>query len=255
VNAIRVSLAPFLIVSSAFHLLLALSWYARYDGQPVRENIPVTVLPPSPEEKPAAPQASREAPARSRRPPAQIAKKSPPVARAPQEPDKTPSKLAEKDRIPEQPPALKPRRAENETIVQRPLPTLKDLLPPVYSAYSEASRSTRGAIALDSQEPRYVSYLTSLKQAIEAEWIYPSMALRYGLQGKLRLEFTIFRNGRLEEIHLIRSSGSHLLDDEAIRAVRAAAPYRPLPAWMGERQSFTAGFEYNDNRLKYSFAP
>jgi len=149
----------------------------------------------------------------------------------------------------------KPIRPENERIVQRPLPTLKDLLPPVYRAYSEEGRSTRGAIALDSQEPRYVTYLKSLKQAIEAEWIYPPAALRYGLQGKLRLEFTIVRNGKLEEIQLIRSSGSNLLDDEAVRAVRASAPFRPLPAWMGERQSFTAGFEYNDNRLKYSFAP
>jgi len=255
VNAIRASLVPFVVISSAFHLLLVLSWYARYDAPPVTQNIPVTVIPPPPEEKPAAPQNSREETARSQRPPAQVAKKSPPVEKAPQEPDKTPSKLAEKDRIPEQALAPKPHRPENEMIVARPLPTLKELLPPVYSSYSEGSRSTRNAIALNSQEPRYVSYLTSLKQAIESEWIYPPMALRYGLQGKLRLEFTIFRNGRLEEIHLIRSSGSHLLDEEAVRAVRAAAPYRPLPAWMGERQSFTAGFEYNDNRLKYSFAP
>jgi protein TonB len=255
VNAIRASLAPFLIVSSAFHLLLALSWYVRYDAPPVTEHIPVTIIPPPPEEKPAAPQAAREAPSPPQRRTAQVAKKSPPAAPAPQEQDKTPAKLAEKDKTPEPPLAPKPRRAENETIVARPLPTLKDLLPPVYSSYSEGSRGSRNAIALDSREPRYVSYLTSLKQAIESEWIYPSRALRYGLQGKLRLEFTILRNGRLEEVHLIRSSGSHVLDEEAVRAVRAAAPYRPLPAWMGERQSFTAGFEYNDNRLKYSFAP
>ncbi|MGH7769136.1 MAG: energy transducer TonB [Candidatus Binatia bacterium] len=254
-NAIRASLAPFLIVSSAFHLLLALSWYARYDGQPVRENIPVTVLPPPPEEKPAAPQASREAPARSRQPPAQIAKKSPRVAKAPQEPDKTPSKLAEKDKITEEPPALKPRRAENETIVQRPLPTLKDLLPPVYSAYSEASRGTRGTIPLNSQDPRYVSYLTSVKQAIEIVWIYPEIAKRHRLRGKVLIEFAILANGQLEGIQMIRSSGSSVLDEEAVRALRAAAPFRALPAQIGTRMPISASFEYVDDRLKYSFAP
>jgi len=219
------------------------------------QEIPVTVLPAPPEEKPAETQSANQPPPRTQRAPEKIAKKSPPVAHTPKAPEKSPSKLAEQDKIPEQTPPTRPRRTDDETIVARPLPTLKDLLPPVYSAYSEAGRSARGAIALDSQEPRYVTYLTSLKQAIESEWIYPSLALRHGLQGKLRLEFTILRSGRLEEIHLIRSSGSNLLDDEAIRAVRAAAPYRPLPAWMGERQSFTAGFEYNDNRLRYSFAP
>jgi protein TonB len=254
VNAIRATLAPFVVISSAFHLLLALSWYARYDAPPVSEHIPVTVLPPPPEEKPAALETRREAPSRPQRPPARVAKQSPNIAKPQPEPEKTASPAVEKERMPEPLPP-KPRRFDNETIVQRPLPTLKDLLPPVYNSYTEASRSARGAIALDSQEPRYVSYLTGLKQAIESEWMYPSMALRFGLQGKLRLEFTIFRNGRLEEIHLLRSSGSQVLDEEAMRAVRAAAPYRPLPAWMGERQSFTAGFEYNDNRLKYSFAP
>jgi protein TonB len=254
VNAIRASLVPFLIVSSAFHLLLALSWYARYDAQPAIENIPVKILPPPPEEKPA-PQASREAPARSRRPPAQIAKKSVPVAPAPQEPDKTPSKLDEKDRIPEQPLPPKPRRLENETIVQRPLPTLKDLLPPVYSAYSEAGRSARGAIPLNSQDPRYVSYLTSVKQAIEIVWIYPEIAKRYRLRGKVLIEFAILANGQLEGIQMLRSSGSSVLDEEAIRALRAAAPFRALPAQIGTRLPISASFEYVDDRLKYSFAP
>lgn len=254
-NAIRASLAPFLIVSSAFHLLLALSWYARYDAPPVTQNIPVTVIPPPAEEKPAAPQNSREETARSQRPPAQVAKKSPPAAQAPQEPDKTPAKLADKDKIPDPPLAPKPRRAENETIVARPLPTLKDLLPPVYSSFSEGSRSTRNAIPLNSQDPRYVSYLASVKQAIEITWLYPEIAKRYGLRGKVLIEFAILANGQLEGVQMIRSSGSSMLDEEAIRALRAAAPFRALPAQIGTRLPISASFEYVNDRLKYSFAP
>lgn len=252
-NAIRASLIPFVVISSAFHLMLALGWYARYDAPPVPQYIPVTVIPP-PEEKPVAPQIEREAPSRAQRTPAQVAKKSPNIARPKLEPDKTPANLAEKHNLPDPPLDPKPHRTD-ETIVARPLPTLKDLLPPVYSSYLEGSRSTRGAIPLNSKDPRYVSYLTSVKQAIEIVWIYPEMAKRYRLRGRVLLEFAILANGQLEGIHMMRSSGSSMLDEEALRALRAAAPFRALPAEIGTRLQISASFEYVDDRLKYSFAP
>lgn len=250
-NAIRSSLAPFLILSTVFHLLPVLSWYARHDRQTVTEEIPVTVIPAPEEGNRPSPQPPRGAPARPARPPAQLAKKSPSNA---QVPDKTPWKLAEKDQLREQPATSKPRRAENETIVSRPLPTLKELLPPVTWSPSEGSRNREGPIRLDSQEPRYISYLTSVKQAIDIEWVYPEVAKRHGLQGRVVLEFTILGNGQLEGIRLIRSSGFSMLDEEVIRAVQAASPFRPLPSWIGERQPIIAGFEYVDDRLRHGFA-
>ena len=237
---VRNSLVPFILLSSAFHLLLVASWYARYDQRPVMQDIPIRVIPAPPEAPPVNPQLSREAPALGARPSAQLAKNSPPAASAAQILDKSLPKLAERDYIPEKPPVLKPRRMENETIITAPLPTLKELLPPAYTLRSEENWIRRSAIPLDSQEPRYVSYLTSVKQAIEVQWIYPT----YGLKGKVRVELTIRSDGRLEDIHVVRSSGSEILDNEALRATRAAAPFRPLPSSMGERQSFTGSFEY-----------
>ncbi len=82
------------------------------------------------------------------------------------------------------------------------------------------------------------------------------MALRYGLQGKLALEFTISGSGQLERIRLIRSSGSQLLDDEAMRAVKAAAPFPPIPPWIKPNPlSISASMEYHDNRVNYRFGP
>ena len=107
---------------------------------------------------------------------------------------------------------------------------------------------------LDSRDPRYVSYNTAVKQAIELEWVYPDVALRHGLEGKLVLAFTILRNGQLEAVHVIRSSGFSALDQEAIRAVQTAAPFRPLPPWIGKRLDIMATFEYVDSRVKYDFA-
>ena len=107
-------------------------------------------------------------------------------------------------------------------------------MPPITWTSPEGRRNREGPIRLDSQEPRYVSYLTSVKQAIEIEWIYPDIALSHGLEGKLLLEFTILGNGQLEEARLLRSSGYSVLDEEAIRAIQAAAPFGPIPRSIGK---------------------
>jgi protein TonB len=255
VNAVRNSLVPFILVSSVFHLLLVVSWYARYDRRPVMRDIPIRVIPAPPEPPPVNPQLSREAPARPARPSAQLAKKSPPPAPAVPEPDKTQSKI-EKDRFGEQPVNPRPRRIEDEAITSRPLPTLKDLLPPVYMSSAERNQNRENPVRLDSQEPKYVPYLTTVKQAIDIVWVYPEIAKRYGLQGKLLLEFTVAGNGQLEELRLIRSSGSSILDEEAMRAVQAAAPFRPIPRSMGRNHlPIVASFEYYGSGLKYGYTP
>lgn len=70
------------------------------------------------------------------------------------------------------------------------------------------------------------------------------------------LQFAIRNNGELENAVVVRSSGSHVLDEEAVRAVKAAAPFKPIPPWIGKnRIEIVASFEYLDNRLNYRFVP
>jgi protein TonB len=109
-------------------------------------------------------------------------------------------------------------------------------------------------VRLDTRDPQYVTYFNSIKRAIEVVWQYPELALRYGLQGRLLLEFSILGNGDIESAKIVRSSGSNLLDEEALRAVKAAAPFGPIPPWIGKnRIDIVASFEYLDNRLNYRF--
>ena len=61
--------------------------------------------------------------------------------------------------------------------------------------------------------------------------------------------------GELERARIIRSSGSQLLDDEALRAIRAAAPFPPIPSWIEANPlSILAAMEYHDNRVHYQIA-
>lgn len=218
------------------------------------EQIPVAFLPSPEEERNKAVHRPREAPTRPSKVPAQLAKQTTPL---PEETAKNRPEPSEKEQKRETPDSSNEQAREKNTIVQRPLPALKDLLPPVtWSASGERSTNKEGAIALNTREPKYISYFTAIKRAIELVWEYPEPALRYGLQGKLVLEFTIQGNGQLEGTRLIRSSGFSVLDQEAIRAVQAAAPFHPIPPWIGKsRLDIVASFEYLDNRLKYGFTP
>jgi len=83
---------------------------------------------------------------------------------------------------------------------------------------------------LNAPEIQYISYFASIKRKIELVWQYPYEAAVAGIQGELTLDFVIERSGALKSVDLVRSSGSKILDDEAIRSLRVAAPFDPIPA-------------------------
>lgn len=83
---------------------------------------------------------------------------------------------------------------------------------------------------LNAPEVQYISYFASIKRKIELVWQYPYEAAAAGIQGELTLDFVIARSGAVNSIELVRSSGSKILDDEAIRSIRKAAPFDPIPA-------------------------
>jgi protein TonB len=107
------------------------------------------------------------------------------------------------------------------------------------------------AIPLNTSDMRYAPYTQTVKQWIESRWEYPDLAKHYGLQGRVVVEFTILQNGNIELLALVRSSGSKLLDEEAVRAIKAAVPFKPFPRSIQENSlRIIAGFVYSDQRLR-----
>lgn len=250
----RASLIPFFLFSLGLHLLLFFSW----TGYPTREEsqdpIPVALL-PSPEKNHAEPVQRTEKPrSRAFKAPVPVAKKSTP---SPAEPVKEPIKIVEKEKNREVLAYDKREARDKNDIVRHPLPSWKELLPPVtWSRQDTETSRDDGPVSLNTREPKYLSYFASIKRAIELVWQYPAPALRQGLEGKLVLQFTILSDGALEGTRLVRSSGFSVLDEEAIRAVQTASPFHPIPSWVGKnRLDIIASFEYHDNRLKYGFMP
>lgn len=101
-------------------------------------------------------------------------------------------------------------------------------------------------ITFDTNELRYYSYMQRLKDKIEGIWRYPPEAAEKGIYGDLYIRFTIKKNGRLGNIELLRTSGYRDLDEAAMKALRDAEPFWPLPdEWKKEDLIITGHFIYS----------
>ena len=63
---------------------------------------------------------------------------------------------------------------------------------------------------------------------------YPAEARRQQIYGSLRLLVTIRRDGSLQDVQILESSGQPILDQAALRIVRLAAPFAPLTGDLAE---------------------
>lgn len=121
----------------------------------------------------------------------------------------------------------------------------KDVISKLTRPEKETAKPESG-ITFDTKEFKYYGYLQRLKEKIEGIWIYPQDAAERGINGDLYIRFTIKKNGRLGAVELVRTSGYRSLDEAAIKALRDAEPYWPLPdEWGKDGFTITGHFIYS----------
>ncbi len=97
------------------------------------------------------------------------------------------------------------------------------------------------SVTMDTDEFKFMSYNRWLKVKVESVLKYPELAAQSGVQGTLYIKFDIMKDGSLGGLELLKTSGYRILDDEALRAIRASAPFQPLPDdWHMDRYSIRA---------------
>ncbi|MDP2279356.1 MAG: TonB family protein, partial [Nitrospirota bacterium] len=107
-------------------------------------------------------------------------------------------------------------------------------------------QKAKSSITFDVKGFKYDGYMMRLKDKIEGIWQYPSDAAMRGIYGDLYLSFTIKKNGTLSKVELVRTSGYRSLDDAAIKALKDAEPYWPLPEdWKEEELTVKGHFMYS----------
>jgi len=99
-----------------------------------------------------------------------------------------------------------------------------------WEAYQK--RPKRKFITARTREYKYASYMDAWRQKVEriGNLNYPVEAKRRKLTGLLMLEVAINKDGTINAIRLVRSSGRKILDEAAKKIVRMSAPFAPLPA-------------------------
>lgn len=96
-------------------------------------------------------------------------------------------------------------------------------------AYQKLPR--RKFIGARTQEYRFAQYIEDWRIKVEriGNLNYPEEARRQQIYGKLQLSVSIRADGSLESVEVSRTSGQRILDAAAMRIVKLAAPYAPLP--------------------------
>jgi protein TonB len=176
---------------------------------PVPETPPVTPMPvvePPPVELPPTPQVEAE-----------VVLPIPPPPPPPPRPQLKP----------------KPRPVVERPVQPQPTPRVADDTPramapaPVQAAPAQAS--SRPPAPVSTVTPSWRSDLLARLQRAKR---YPDQARSHGDQGVATTTFTMDRSGRVLSVGLVRSSGSTLLDEEAVALVRRAEPLPSLPDEM-----------------------
>lgn len=110
----------------------------------------------------------------------------------------------------------------------------------------EGLSSEQNVISFDTSDLKFRGYMRFLKEKIEGIWQYPEKAKKLGRSGDLNMRFVIKRDGTLGKIEIIRPSGYPELDSAAMKAVKDAAPFWPLPKdWEGDDYTIDGHFIYD----------
>jgi len=85
---------------------------------------------------------------------------------------------------------------------------------------------------INAKQYRFASYIEAWRDKVEKMGTlnYPETAIRNNISGDLFLDVGINRDGSIESIRILRSSGKTLLDKAAQDIVKMAGPYPPLTA-------------------------
>jgi protein TonB len=98
-----------------------------------------------------------------------------------------------------------------------------------WDAYQKQPR--RKFIGARTQEYRFAQYIEDWRIKVEriGNLNYPEQARQQKIFGSLRLSVSINADGSLGPVEVSKSSGNRILDAAAMRIVKLAAPYAPLP--------------------------
>ena len=136
----------------------------------------------------------------------------------------------------------KPRQVvQPESVAQDAAPSLEEKRPEVAAATASVSDSfvpgpdgvpaSTGDVAAEQDGPQqaYVNeYFAYIRDRIVKNLFFPPAARRLGWSGKVSVSFVICRDGRVDQVRIVQSTGFDVLDRNVVAAIKRASPF-PRP--------------------------
>jgi len=109
-------------------------------------------------------------------------------------------------------------------------------------------------VPINTREAKYAPYARALVSALEEQWRPGQADYQKYTDNERRsmMRITIEHNGELGGVEILRPSPISIINESAVEAIHAAAPFKPLPSsWGLDRVSFYLTFEVVNDRVVF----
>jgi periplasmic protein TonB len=195
------------------------------DAEPEQRPPSDTPQEPPPPEAMVPPQDAPVPPPEPAVPPADIPRPPPPEAPVPM-PDVSPPPPEARVRTPEPPAPARPVVLKLASPRPRPVAPAPKAASPSPGPQAEPRSPAASAPSENVVDP----YRRILAAHVQSYQRYPALARNRHEEGLVELRVTIRRNGTIVAISVEHSSGSDILDREALATLKRADPLPPIPA-------------------------
>jgi len=120
-------------------------------------------------------------------------------------------------------------------------------------AASEAMTATQTATPPSSagdaeMNDKMRAYYAAIWNRIKGRWALPQGILPEEVLEAV-IDVTILRTGAVMEVNYEKRSGNRYFDESAMKAIRKASPFPPLPSWVAG-SSLSVGIRFHSSELK-----
>lgn len=161
--------------------------------------------------------------------------KPPEPAKLVGKPEKKPEKPKKEDKAEKKAAAHKKADTRHDAQQARAKSSKGDAGEAKSAAERGASSAANGARQSDPGNAATSNYPGKIAAKLRRALKYPRSAVS-GSGGEARVAFTVLSNGTATSIRVVSSSGSPVLDQAALDAVRRASPFPPIPPEAGRQQ-------------------
>jgi TonB family protein len=113
---------------------------------------------------------------------------------------------------------------------------------------TDTSTSTSGQVGEQETGAKITAYYALIWSRIKGQWALPPGILPRGNIEAI-IHTRILKNGTVANVSFEKHSGNRYFDESAMKAIKKASPFPPLPAWMRD-SSIEVGIRFHSSELR-----